>query len=85
MLTLWNYISDCEEEAAQDELLEIVQGARLNGGPYGGQDMDVDFIIYEENDDFDPVLVAWRRNGEWEVIPDWQYINAHYSLRHGDA
>lgn len=80
MLALWDCINECEENATEDELLEICKGARLNPGPYGGQGEDVDQAIYEDNDE--PFLVAWRRNGEWEAIPAGQSIHAQFALSH---
>ena len=84
MLTLWDCLNDCEENVIEDRLHEIVKTARLNSGPYGGQGEDVDQVIYETGDDDEnePFMVAWRRNREWEVIPERQSVHAQFTLSH---
>ncbi len=74
--------ADEYEDLSEDQAAAITHAADLHTGPWGGMGGAIDQVLYVEDEDGEPDILAVRYAGRWLFVPPGQEPHVSFELAH---
>ena len=80
--TLHDRAADDYQELSVDQATAITHAATLHTGPWGAMGGEVDQVLYAEDEDGEPDILAMHYAGRWLSVPTGQEPHVSFELSH---